>query len=142
MTYLHCRDLKIIQIKGYYNVWIYNIGINLHETKDWPSKVTPVTRNKTLVIIYSCGGNEGDGAFPKDYLGSYLQEVFALIGYDDVKTFRIEGSMKKNENILETINSRAASIADEINNKYLWNKRIVGSINIRVLKKFKILIKS
>ena len=80
--------------------------------------MTPVTRDKTIVIIYSCGGNEGDGAFPKDYLGNYLQEAFALIGYDDVKTFRIEGSMKRNNNILETVNIRAASIAKEINNKF------------------------
>ena len=108
----------LLQFYNYNTITNFS-GINLHETKDWPSKVTPVTRNKTLVIIYSCGGNEGDGAFPKDYLGNYLQEVFALIGYDDVKTFRIEGSMKRNTNVIESINRRAASIAEEINNKFL-----------------------
>ena len=95
------------------------IGINLHETKEWPNKVTPVTRNKTLVIIYSCGGNEGDGAFPKDYLGSYLQEVFGLIGYDDVKTLRIEGSMNKSTNFMTNINEKTELIVQHINNKFL-----------------------
>ena len=81
--------------------------------------VTPVTTKKTLVLIYSCGGNEGHGAFPKDYLGSYIQEVFGLIGYDDVKILRIEGSMKKRSDILPYINEKTGSILNHINNKFL-----------------------
>lgn len=95
------------------------IGINLLETKDWPDMVTPVTSNKTLVLIYSCGGNEGHGAFPKDYLGSYVHEVFGLIGYDDVKILRIEGSMKKRSDILPYINENTDSILKHINNKFV-----------------------
>ena len=93
-------------------------GINLHETKEWPTTVTPVTRNKTLIIVYSCGGNEGDGAFPKDYLGSYLKEVFALIGYDHVKIIRIEGSMKKKDDFMINIQEEIDLVAQEVNKKY------------------------
>ena len=93
-------------------------GINLHETKEWPTTVTPVTRNKTLIIVYSCGGNEGDGAFPKDYLGSYLKDVFALIGYDHVKIIRIQGSMKKKENFMINIQEEIDLVAQQINKKY------------------------
>ena len=93
-------------------------GINLHETKEWPTTVTPVTRNKTLIIVYSCGGNEGDGAFPKDYLGSYLKEVFALIGYDHVKIIRIQGSMKKKDNFMINIQEEIDLVAEQVNKKY------------------------
>lgn len=95
------------------------LGINLQETKDWPTKVTPVSTNKTLVIIYTCGGNEGDGAFTKDYLGPYLKEVFSLIGYNDVKILRIEGSMNNRNNLITDINKEVESVAKLINDRFV-----------------------
>ena len=53
-------------------------------------KITPVTQNKSLVTIYSCGANPGHDALPKDFLGDYLTTVFAMVGFTNPHMVRLQ----------------------------------------------------
>ena len=89
------------------------------ETKEWPTKVTPKTENKSLVLIYSCGAEIGNDALPTDYLGDYVRDVFKLVGFSDFHQIRMTGVMSdsRKERIQEA-QENVQSIVGSLNKKF------------------------
>ena len=82
-------------------------------------KITPVTQNKSLVTIYSCGANPGHDALPKDFLGDYLTTVFAMVGFTNPHMVRLAGVMARDrQSIAKYMNDSIENVANSLNKKY------------------------
>ena len=94
-------------------------GLNFMETKDWPAKITPVTKDKSIVVIYSCGAEVGQDALPVDYLGDYIRDVFGLVGFSDFHALRMTGVMSSSrDSQLVQAGQVNSSIAQQLNKKF------------------------
>ena len=94
-------------------------GLNFIETKEWPSKITPVTKDKSIVVIYSCGAQLGQDALPVDYLGDYVRDVFRLVGFTDFHQLRMTGVMSASRDTqLEEAEKISLHIARQLNKKF------------------------
>lgn len=97
-------------------------GINCQESEKWPSKMTPVVQDKTLVTIYSCGAHVGDEAMPQDFLGPFVEKALGMVGYTNVYSIRIEGALLppgSNRKHLETeAREKAIQIANQLSSRF------------------------
>ena len=95
------------------------IGITFHQTSTPPHKMRPVKPNRTLVLIYSCGANEGDDGMPRDHLGEYVEDIFKMIGFEHFHVIRIQGLSGKSSTAINTLIGRKTdTLANILNRKF------------------------
>ena len=111
---------ELVKLKKLMIIFWLISGLNFLETKEWPSKITPVIKNKSIVVIYSCGAQLGQDALPKDYLGDYVRDVFRLVGFTDFHQVRMTGVMSASRDTqLAEAEKVNLSIAELLNKKLI-----------------------
>ena len=93
-------------------------GINCKDDPQDASNLLPITDQKSIIVIYSCGSEVGSGALPNDYLGDFTKDIFKMIGFSDFHALRISGVMgKERETKLSNSLLEAQIIAKLINSR-------------------------